>query len=147
IGETGLRIIEAILKGERDPEALVQLRDRACRKSTVAEMKAALTGHYREEELFVLRQSLEGWKFLQNQLVQCDEQIMRVLVQMPRAKAAQLPVPPKAVPAAAEEKEPKKKKSKRINGGNNALNVDVGAFSQQLQRICGVNLAAVCDLN
>ncbi len=145
IGETGLRIIEAILQGERDPEALIKLRDPACRKSTVAEMKAALKGHYSEEGLFVLRQSLEGWKFFQKQLAECDEQIVRVMTQMPTAQPAKLPVPPKPVPAAAEEKDPKKKK--RINGGNNALNVDVETFSQQLQRICGVNLAGVCGLN
>ena len=35
IGQTGLRILEAILGGERDPEALVKLRDPRCRKSTV----------------------------------------------------------------------------------------------------------------
>jgi len=145
IGETGLRIIEAILQGERDPEVLVKLRDPACRKSTVAEMKAALSGHYREEELFVLGQSLEGWKFFQKQLAECDEQIVRVIQVMPTAQPAQLPVPPKPVPAAAEKKDPKKEK--RINGGNNALHVDAAAFSQQLQRICGVNLAGVCGLN
>lgn len=142
IGETGLRIIEAILKGERDPEALVTLRDPACRKSTVAEMKAALCGHYREEELFVLRQSLEGWKFFQNQLAECDKQIVHVLEQMPTAQPAKLAVPPKIVPVAVADKS-----KKRINGGNNALSVDVVAFSQQLQRICGVNLAGVCGLN
>jgi transposase len=149
IGETGLRIIEAILQGERDPEALVKLRDPACRKSTVAEMKAALNGHYSEEGLFVLRQSLEGWKFFQKQLTECDEQIVRVIAEMPTAQPAQLPVPPKLVPAAPEEKDPrkKKKKAKRINGGNNALQVDVQTFGQQLQRICGVNLAGVCGLN
>lgn len=143
IGETGLRIIEAILQGERDPEALVKLRDPACRKSTVAQMKAALCGHYREEELFVLRQSLEGWKFCQSQLAECDQKIVQVLEQMPTAQAAKLTVPPKIVPVVVADQS----KKKRINGGNNALSVDVVAFSGELKRICGVNLAGVCGLN
>lgn len=73
IGETGLRILEAILQGEREVEALVKLRDPRCKKSTVAEMEAALKGHYTPEGLFVLQQSLDGWKFFQKQLQQCDE--------------------------------------------------------------------------
>ena len=39
-GETGLRIIEAILAGVHNPEELVKLRDYRIKKSTVAEMKA-----------------------------------------------------------------------------------------------------------
>jgi len=45
-GETGLRILDAILAGERDPEKLVQLRDRQCRKSTPEQMVAALQGDF-----------------------------------------------------------------------------------------------------
>jgi transposase len=77
VGETGLRILEAILQGERDAQALAQLRDGRCRKSTAAQMVAALQGHYPEEGLFVLRQSLDAWKFSQSQLQACDEQILR----------------------------------------------------------------------
>jgi transposase len=144
VGETGLRIIQAILDGQRDPEALVGLRDRRCQKSTVAEMKAGLTGHYTEEGLFVLRQSLEGWKFYQKQLEQCDGQIQRVVETIPTAKPANVPVPPKPVPAAPTEAKPKKKKPA---GGNNPLRLDLNKLGEQLQRICGVNLAAVCGLN
>ncbi|HEY2952638.1 MAG TPA: transposase, partial [Verrucomicrobiae bacterium] len=107
-------------------------------------MTAGLKGHYTEEGLFVLRQSLECWKFYQNQLEQCDEQIQRVVAKIPTAKPASLPVPPKPVPAAAPEANPKKKKPA---GGNNTLRVDLDKLGEQLQRICGVNLAAVCGLN
>jgi transposase len=148
VGQTGQRIMEAILEGQRDPEALVKLRDPACRKSTVGEMKAALKGHYTEEGLFVLRQSLDGWKFFQKQLAECDEQIVGLIEQIPTARPVTLPVPPKAVPVATQEQGPNaKKKLKRINGGTNALAVDVDKLSQQLQRICGVNLVAICGLN
>lgn len=78
-GETGLRIIEAILQGERNPQALVKLRDPRIKKSTVPEMEAALTGHYTEEHLFVLRQNIDAWKFYQGQMAQCDQQIEAAL--------------------------------------------------------------------
>ena len=42
LGETGRRIIEAILGGQRDPKELVKLRDVRCKKSSVAEMEAAI---------------------------------------------------------------------------------------------------------
>lgn len=52
-GVTGLRILEAILAGERDPEKLARLRDPRCSHSeeTIAR---ALKGHWREEPLFAL---------------------------------------------------------------------------------------------
>ena len=50
-GLTGLRIIDAVLAGQRDPEQLVRLRDRRVYKSTPQEMQAALVGDYRGEHL------------------------------------------------------------------------------------------------
>ncbi len=52
---TGLRILRDIVAGHRDPEHLAHHRDHRCRASK-AEIVAALTGHYRPEHLFVLRQ-------------------------------------------------------------------------------------------
>src|SRR5271165_3915330 len=46
-GLTGLRIIDAILAGQRGPQQLVRLRDRRVYKSTPQEMQAALVGDYR----------------------------------------------------------------------------------------------------
>jgi transposase len=50
-GETGLRILDAILAGERDPRKLVELRDAACTKSTVEELAAALEGETGERSI------------------------------------------------------------------------------------------------
>jgi transposase len=84
-GDTGLRIIDAILDGQRDPEELVKLRDRRIRRSTVAEMQAALQGDWREELLFVLRQSRQAHTFYQEQLARLDEKIIALLAQIPEA--------------------------------------------------------------
>ena len=45
-GVTGLKIIRAILAGERDPQELAKLRDRRC-QHTAAEIATALDGRYR----------------------------------------------------------------------------------------------------
>ena len=144
-GETGLRIIEAILAGERSPHVLVQLRDPRVKKSTVSEMEAALTGQYTEEHLFTLRQNIEGWKFYQGQLQQCDRQIEAALKAMASASKLDVPeAPPKPVPPALPGSPGAKKKRQRPLHGNNAPTVD---FSEQIRRICGVDLMKICGLN
>jgi len=144
-GETGLRIIEAILQGERSPQALAKLRDPRIKKSTVAEMEAALTGHYTDEHLFVLQQNIEAWKFYQQQMEKCDQQIEAALKAMPSAAPANVPpVPPKPVPPAQPGSPGAKKKRSRPLHGNNAPKLD---FSEQIRRVCGVDLMKVCGLN
>jgi len=144
-GETGLRIIEAILAGERNPQTLVQLRDPRIKKSTVAEMQAALTGHYTEEHLFVLRQNIDAWKFYQKQMAECDQQIEAALKAMASASKIHVPpVPPKPVPPAQPGSAGAKKKRQRPLHGNNAPAVD---FSEQIRRVCGVDLMKICGLN
>ena len=66
---TGLRILEAILSGTRDPMALAELRDKriAASKETVA---AALEGDYRDEGLFIVRQCLDSYYAFRGQIDQ-----------------------------------------------------------------------------
>jgi transposase len=73
-GVTGLRILRAIVAGERDPQRLAKHRDHRCRASH-ADIVAALTGHYRLEHLFVLQQNLELFDACQQQLARCDTTI------------------------------------------------------------------------
>ena len=80
-GVTGLSIIERILDGERDPNALAKLRDARCRKSQ-SEIAQALYGTWRREHLFALRQALSTWKHLDSQLHEVDRQIEQALVSM-----------------------------------------------------------------
>jgi transposase len=142
VGDTGLRIIAAILDGERDPKQLVQLRDVRCRKSSPAQMEAALTGIYDEEQLFILRQSLEGWQFYQQQMEQCDQRIEQALAAIPKAAPAAKAPPLRPIPA--EGNATATKRPKRPQKGNNAPTID---FTQALVRICGTDLMKVCGLN
>jgi transposase len=76
-GETGQAIIRAIVAGERDPQKLAALRDGHCKKSE-EEIGKALTGTWREEHLFILKQSLELYDFYSEQVEACDAEIERV---------------------------------------------------------------------
>ena len=73
-GQRGLATLDAIVAGERDPEALARLRHYRCKKSEV-EIAKALRGDWRAEHLFTLRQSLEAWRFHQQLMADCDQQI------------------------------------------------------------------------
>ena len=73
-GVTGLRIIRDIVAGRTEPSALAHHRDPHCR-ATAADIVTALTGNYRPEHLFVLRQNLELFDHTQTQLAACDRAI------------------------------------------------------------------------
>jgi transposase len=70
-GVTGMAIVRDILAGVREPHLLAAHRDGRC-KASEAEIAAALTGHYRAEHLFALRQNFEAFEFYQRQIAQCD---------------------------------------------------------------------------
>jgi transposase len=80
-GATGLRIIRAILAGERDPAVLALLRDTRCHAS-VETITKALTGHYRAEHLFALEQALALYDAYQEKASACDARIEAVLKQL-----------------------------------------------------------------
>jgi transposase len=73
-GVTGMSILRDIVAGETDPTVLARHRDPRC-KASEEEIVASLTGHYRDEHLFVLRQELEVYDFYQEKIHRCDEQI------------------------------------------------------------------------
>lgn len=73
-GVTGLRIIQAVLDGERDPVKLAGLRDVRIKASEETIVKS-LVGDYRREHLFTLRQSLAAWRNYQKLMTECDREI------------------------------------------------------------------------
>ena len=93
-GRTGLAIVRSILKGERDPERLATQRDHRCHASH-AEIVAALTGNYRAEHLFALKQNFAAYEFLLRQIAECDSEIEAGLTTL----AAQQPPPAATLPA------------------------------------------------
>lgn len=77
-GKTGMLIIKTILAGERDPLILAGLRDHRCKNSeeTIAR---SLRGNYRPEHLFSLKQAVDLYDFYQNQIAECDREILAQL--------------------------------------------------------------------
>jgi len=73
-GTTGLAIIRAIVAGERDPQVLARLRHGRCQCSE-AEIAKALSGHYRPEHVFALKQALALYDFYTAQVQECDTTI------------------------------------------------------------------------
>lgn len=140
-GETGLRIVDAILAGQRDSKALAQLRDPRVRKSTVAEMEAALEGDWRAEHLWVLQQAREADRFFHNQIAALDQQVEALLPQIvtapPARPESERPQNPQAAPDA---RRPRKKQQRK----GNAPAID---FTAELTRICGVDLTRVVGFN
>jgi len=92
-GVSGLAIIDAILKGERDPVVLAALVDRRVRASQPT-IQQALKGDYREEHLFVLRLAHELYHIYEAKILACDEQIVREFARLPaRVDPARQPLP------------------------------------------------------
>jgi hypothetical protein len=78
MGATGLAIIRAIVKGERQPTVLAALRDGRCKQDT-ATIARALEGTWREEHLFALRQALELFEVYHEKIADCDQTLDRCL--------------------------------------------------------------------
>jgi transposase len=78
-GATGMKIIRAIVNGERDPEVLAKHRDIRC-KASLDTIRAALIGNYQPEHLFSVKQALELYDFYQARIDECDAEIERMLL-------------------------------------------------------------------
>jgi transposase len=81
-GATGLAIVDAILAGERDPQKLVKLRDWRI-KASEETIRKSLVGDYREEHLFVLRQSLDGYRKYQKLICDSALEVKRRMTFLP----------------------------------------------------------------
>jgi transposase len=94
-GATGLRIIRAILAGERDPKVLARLRHYSCHSSAETIAKA-LTGSYRSEHLFALEQALALYDAYHEKASACDVRIEAVLKELiiGRGRSGSAPLPP-----------------------------------------------------
>jgi len=79
LGETGLKMVIAILHGERDPNELIKLKDRRI-KASEEEIKKSLKGIWKEEYLFMLQQAYDGYMFYRSQVKACEEKIKEQLL-------------------------------------------------------------------
>jgi len=80
-GVTGMAILQAIAGGERDARKLAKLRDPHCRK-TEEEIAEQLSGHWREDHLFSLREALKMYEAIQQRIDAYDQEILRRMAVM-----------------------------------------------------------------
>ena len=124
-GVSGMKIISAILEGERDPWTLAALV-RPEVKATPDDIAKSLEGNWRDELLFVLQQEVEVYRFYQEKIADCDLQLQRHLKSFASTVDIQAqPLGPK----------PKGKK-----GSRNAPQFDLRT---ELYRITGIDWAQI----
>lgn len=94
-GVTGMRIIRAIVAGERNPDKLAAMRDVRCKES-IETIRNALVGNYQPEHVFALKQALALYDFYQQCIDECDAEIERAVALLNMAR----PVPEAPLPKA-----------------------------------------------
>ncbi|WP_419585764.1 transposase [Stutzerimonas chloritidismutans] len=123
-GATGMRIIRAIVAGERSAATLATMRDTRC-KSSVETVQSALVGNYQTEHVLALAQALAMYDADQAQLEICNQQIAQTLLCLSQQKSP----PSKPLP-----------KPRHRTRQPNTLNFDVRTLLYQL---VGVDLAQI----
>ena len=74
VGQTGQKILRAIIDGERDPQRLASFRHRRV-KASADTIAASLEGTWREEHLFALEQAMQRYDFLEQQIEDCEARV------------------------------------------------------------------------
>ena len=118
VGETGQRILRAIVAGERDPLKLAELKHARIRASK-QQIAMSLHGNWREEHLFELTQEVELFDAYSQALQRCDLMLERL---------------------SRSQDQPGPSKRRRCSKVKNAPKFDVRTY---LFRICGVDLTAI----
>jgi len=105
-GVTGLRIVDAIVAGERNPLVLAQLRHERIQASEETIVKS-LEGDYRAEHLVTLRQSLEAYRFYQSHIADLDRKIEEFMDGLPaRIDLSEHPLPKSKKPQTRQHNAP-----------------------------------------
>ena len=119
-GVTGMAILRAIVDGERDARRLAKLRDGRCHKSE-EEIAEQLSGNWREDHLFSLRQALKMYDTIQERIGEYEREILRKLAEMEREEsrgqeAPKLSNPQKTKAIKRRGEEPMRQALYRISG-------------------------------
>ncbi len=120
VGETGQKILRAIVAGERDGQVLGSMKNVRIHAS-VDEIAKSLQGNWRAEHLFALKQALDAFDFIGTQLAECDREIEQQLQSL-----------------QVHEGEPAK--GKKRGRARNAPKFDLRT---QLFKMCGVDLTRI----
>jgi transposase len=123
-GVSGLKVVRAILAGERQPDRLLALCDEQIQKKKAAAVKESLRGCWKKEQLFALRQALELWDTYQQKISDCDRELEKLLQELagPQSPVGGLGVGPVQLAPA------------KAPGKNGPV---IERFGELLARLCG----------
>jgi transposase len=79
---SGLKVVRAIVAGERDPVRLLDLCDVQIKKKKADRVIESLRGTWAPEHIFALKQALLVWDFYQGLMQDCDVQMEAVLKEL-----------------------------------------------------------------
>ena len=130
-GATGMAMIRAIVAGQRDPKKLAGLRSERCAR-TLAEMIEELTGNWRDDHLFNLKEALTMYDFILVRIAAYEGEIERILKELALQPALGL---------APEPSNSNKKKSLRARGQEPLRQALYGACASDITSIDGVSTA------
>jgi len=81
-GVSGLKMIEAIISGERNPEVLLEYCDTRIKKNKREEILKSLEGYYQPQHIFTLKKAKESYDLFTKQIGDCDEEMSKLLNEM-----------------------------------------------------------------
>jgi transposase len=93
-GLTGMKIIKAILAGERDARKLVEENRHGGCHTSAEVMMQSLVGNYRAEHLFALQQAVELYEEYRTKITACEMAIEEYLATLEPVTEAEMPEPP-----------------------------------------------------
>lgn len=130
-GVTGMAILRAIVKGERDGKRLAKFRDPNV-KASEETLAQSLEGTWLPEQLAILKRQLSDWDHIQQQMAACDKDLEAMMKDMPAAEVKpQRPAPP---PGTKTGKRQRKKASKNQPEFN---------MAEERKRLTGVDLTRI----
>jgi transposase len=127
-GLSGMAMLDAILAGRRDPRELAALADRRVKRSK-EDIAKSLTGDWRPEHVFTLRQSLALYRTVQALIAECDEQIAILLADFD------------AVAGTDGQPVPKGAKPSKTRGNN--IRIAGTTLREQMYRLFGTDLTQI----
>jgi len=127
-GVTGMKIIRAIVAGERDPAILAQHRDPRCTNPKEV-IRESLIGNYQEEHMFCLKQALDLYDHYSLKIAECDKEIEKIMT---------------AMGTLLDEDKPNKKANTKRIPKKHEFAFDM---RRELTRIAGVDLTQIPSVN
>jgi transposase len=126
-GASGIRMINAIIEGNRDKQHLLSLCDHSIRKNKSELILKALEGNYNDTYLFMLEENMKAWEYHQKKVQIIDGRIEKLLQELCKGKEV---VEVSSKPKAIRHHAPK-----------------IADLHQMMVRLYGVNMSAVSGLN